>query len=127
MDQKYFSSIVPIHGLLPKTTTFITGFTTFAWSGHCTYKWSAGRTGECDFRWLSGDVFPPFIGWSRLATTRHWSADHAKYAAILFRISSADFSGRSADNRILSGLRLHACGTNESYVDLSRYRSSTGF
>ena len=74
-------------------------YRTNPWSGHCTYKWSAGRTGECDFRWLSGGVFPAFIGWSRLATTRHWSADHAKYAAILFRISSADFSGRSADNR----------------------------
>ena len=31
------------------------------WSGHCTYKWSAGRTGECDFRWLSGGVFPTLI------------------------------------------------------------------
>ena len=43
---------------------------------------------KCDFRRLSSGVFPAFIGSPRGAATGHWSSDHARNAATLFRISS---------------------------------------
>lgn len=52
-----------------------------------------GRLGKCDFRWLSGGVFPTFIGSPGGAATGYWSSDHARNAATLFRISSENSGG----------------------------------